>query len=622
MEKNLGHGLGLGLWLLLFVTGFQTAWAEGGIPAPLPSQIYQQNCASCHGARHNARIPTLASLRRMSAEAVLQSLEHGAMSTQARNLNSDQKRAVAEYASGRPLTNWQNGAEGKCASIEPVTSQASSSWNGWGADLGNTRYRPAESAGLREADVPKLKLRWAFAFAHQSMVMAQPSVVGGRLYIGSADGTIYSLNSSTGCVYWTAHAESGIRAAPTVVTNEDESRVIFADLAANVYAYQATTGLQLWKNKIEQFPGSRISGSPKVYEDTVYVPVSSVEENTSYDEKYECCRFRGSVVALDLKTGQQLWKTYTIPDPAARTRRSSKGTQLWGPSGAGVWSSPTLDPEHKLLYVATGNNYSEPFTGNSDAILAFDLKTGSIVWSRQITGQDIYNGGCETTSKSSCPSHPGPDHDFGSPPILVALPSGRRLLIASQKSAIVTALDPENSGEVIWQTRVGKGGPLGGVEWGASTDSEHVFVPLSDTNLAPIKNDDPDLNPNQGGGIFALDLATGKVAWHTPPPHPCAGNRHCGPANSAPTTVIPGVVFAGAVDGHIRAYSSRDGRIIWDYGTAHSYRVVNGVPDAKGGSIDSAGPVIAGGMLYMVSGYPLWGGMPGNVLLAFSVEGR
>ena len=558
----------------------------------------------------------------MSAEAILHSLESGAMKPQAEVLTAWQKRIVAEYVSGKILQTEQNTALGKCPSSEDINAQSGANWNGWGSDLSNTRFQSEKSAGLTESNIPRLKLRWAFAFPKQSMVMAQPAVIGNRIYIGSANENIYSLNSRTGCIYWNTHTEGGIRAAPNVVVEKDQNQVIFADLAANVYAFDANTGMQMWKTKVEDFPGARISGSPQIYDGVIYAPVSSVEENTSFDAKYECCRFRGSIVALDLKTGQQIWKTYTIPDPPAKTRVSSKGTQLWGPSGIGVWPSPTLDPAHNLLYVGTGNNYSEPFTPNSDAILALDMKTGKIVWSRQVTAEDIYNGNCYADGKPSCPEHQGPDVDFGSPPILVTLPSGKRLLVAGQKSAVVTALDPDNHGEIVWQTKIGQGGPLGGIEWGSSADAEHVYVPLSDT--APIfkKDEDTDLDPNKGGGVFALDLATGEIAWHATPPTACKGRHHCGPANSAPTTVIPGVVFAGAIDGHIRAYSTKDGHILWDYDTAHVYHAVNGVLNAKGGSIDSAGPVIAGGKLFVVSGYPLWGGQPGNVLLVFSVDGR
>jgi polyvinyl alcohol dehydrogenase (cytochrome) len=539
------------------------------------------------------------------------------MKPQAATLTPTQKRRLAEYVSGKTFHAGSSEEAGKCTSTDAGEAISNLSWNGWGASLANTRFQPQASSQLTAADVPRLKLRWAFAFPKQSMMAAQAAIKGDHLYIGSADGTIYSLNANSGCVDWKSHTEAGVRAAPNVVASKDQTLAIFADLAANVYAIDANTGKQIWRKKVEDFPGARISGSPQVYENTIYVPVSSVEENTSFDSKYECCRFRGSIVALNLYTGQQIWKTYTIPDPPVKTKLSSQASQLWGPSGVGVWSPPTLDPDHNRLYVTTGNNYSEPATANSDAILALDMKTGKIIWSRQITAKDIYNGNCETEDKPNCTAA-GPDSDFGGPPILLTLPSGKRLLIASQKSAVVTAVDPDNHGEIVWQTRIGRGGPLGGIEWGSSADADHLYAPLSDTTLIPKKHDDPDLSPSQGGGIFALDLATGRIAWHTSAPAACQGLGHCGPANSAPTTTITGAVFAGSVDGHIRAYSTKDGNILWDYNTARAYRAINGVTNAKGGSIDSAGPVVVEGKLFVVSGYPLWGGKPGNVLLMFS----
>jgi len=618
MTDGQRHTLILKVWLCFwFLVTAYTASAKNPSSGLL---IYKRSCDSCHGVSGNSRIPKLSSLRKMSAEFVLHSLENGVMKPQGANLTPMQKRVVAEYVSGKTLQVVSRETAGKCSLPDDVVP--SFSWNGWGAGAANTRFQSQEFGRLAAADVPKLKLRWAFAFPQQSMMAAQPAVIGNHLYIGSADGVIYALNANTGCIYWQSQTEAGIRATPTVVAAKGQTMALFADLAANIYVFDANTGKQIWKQKVEDFPGGRVSGSPQIYENTVYVPVSSVEENTSFDPKYECCRFRGSVVALDLISGRQIWKTYTVSDPPSKTRVTSNGTQLWGPSGVGVWSSPTLDPGHNRVYVATGNNYSEPASTMSDSIIALDMETGKIVWSRQITANDIYNGNCETKDKPNCLSGPGPDSDFGGPPILLTLPSGKRLLIASQKSAVVTAIDPDNQGEIVWQTRIGRGGTLGGIEWGSSADTDYLYAPLSDTALIPIKGDDPDLNPSKGGGVFALDVATGKIMWHAVPPASCRGIRHCSPANSAPTTVIPGVVFAGAVDGHIRAYSTKDGKVLWDYNTAHAYRAVNGVADARGGSVDSAGPIVAGGKLFVVSGYPLWGGKPGNVLLAFSVDGR
>jgi polyvinyl alcohol dehydrogenase (cytochrome) len=275
--------------------------------------------------------------------------------------------------------------------------------------------------------------------------------------------------------------------------------------------------------------------------------------------------------------------------------------------------------------VATGNNYSDPATATSDAVLAFEMDSGKLLWSRQITPGDAYNIACdEGENKTNCPAAKGPDFDFGSPPILVSLSSGKRLLIAGQKSGVVTAIDPDRDGEIRWQTRVSRGGDLGGIQWGSASDKERIYVAISDIVSKEVRGDDKTvamaLDPQVGGGIVALDLATGKTAWRVPPdPAACTGNPRCSPAQSAPVTAIPGAVFSGAVDGHLRAYASGDGQILWATNTAQPFETVNKVSDAHGGSIDAAGPVIVGGALYVVSGYDTWGGMPGNVLLAFEV---
>ncbi|HSS99697.1 MAG TPA: PQQ-binding-like beta-propeller repeat protein, partial [Terriglobales bacterium] len=328
MTESQGHALNLKVWLCFWF--MVTASLVSAENRPGAAQIYKQTCASCHESPASARIPGLSSLRQMSAESVLHSLQNGPMKPQAANLTPAQKRAVAKYVSGKNFRTTSNETLGKCSSPDDATPGLG--WNGWGASITNTRFQPQKSGQLAADDVPKLKLRWAFAFPKQSMMAAQPAISGNRLYIGSADGTIYSLDSNTGCIFWKSHTEAGIRAAPHIVTTKEKTLAIFADLAANVYTFDANTGEQLWQKKVEDFPGARISGSPQIYENAIYVPVSSVEENTSFDSKYECCRFRGSIVALDLNTGQEIWKTYTIPDPPAKTKLTPQGTQLWGPS--------------------------------------------------------------------------------------------------------------------------------------------------------------------------------------------------------------------------------------------------------------------------------------------------
>jgi polyvinyl alcohol dehydrogenase (cytochrome) len=162
---------------------------------------------------------------------------------------------------------------------------------------------------------------------------------------------------------------------------------------------------------------------------------------------------------------------------------------------------------------------------------------------------------------------------------------------------------------------------MGGVQWGSAADQQNVYVALSDIGRVMLAySNSTDADPKQGGGMFALRLEDGERAWYTPPPG-CGTRARCSPAQSAAVSALPGVAFSGSVDGHIRAYSATDGKIVWDFDTIRPYETVNGVA-ARGGSIDGPGPAIAGGMLFVNSGYPTAGGTPGNVLLAFSVDGK
>jgi polyvinyl alcohol dehydrogenase (cytochrome) len=395
----------------------------------------------------------------------------------------------------------------------------------------------------------------------------------------------------------------------------------FGDSSAVVYAVDASTGTLLWKTKVDDHLAARITGSPAFHHGRLYVPVASLEEGSATMANYECCRFRGSVVALDGATGKQLWKTYTVAEAARPTKKNKRGTQQWGPSGAPIWTAPTIDAVRNALYVTTGDNYSDPPTATSDAFLAMDLDSGKVLWSRQMTSSDAYNVACRLPDTTNCPDSKGPDFDFGSSPILVALPNGKRALIAGQKSGIVHAIDPDRDGQVLWQVRVGKGGIHGGIQWGSAADHSNVYVALSDAGIIAIPSTlGTEADPKAGGGMFALSLEKGERVWFSPP-SVCGERKRCSPAQSAAVTAIPGVAFSGSVDGHLRAYSAKDGAIVWDFDTVGEYKTVNGVP-GRGGSLDGPGPAISGGMIFVNSGYAIWGGMPGNVLLAFSVDGR
>jgi polyvinyl alcohol dehydrogenase (cytochrome) len=608
--------------LVLGLPGLALAQAE----APDGAALYDRNCATCHNTPVN-RTPDREALRAMTPERVLAAMETGSMVTMANNRTAMERRAIAEFVTGRrvgsPLTTTPS--RNALCSVPPANFDAAEGtrWDGWGRNSLNTRFQ--DRPGLAAADVPRLKLKWAFAFPGDLQSYSQATLAGGRVFVGSVGGKVYALNASSGCVHWFFDAGQGVRSAigigRVMTANGAREAAFFGDMEANVYALDAATGTLLWRTEVDDFPVARISGSPTFHNGRLFVPVASGEEGAGASPSYECCRFRGSVVALDAATGRQVWKTYTIPEPPKPTKKNAVGTQLWGPSGAPVWASPAIDVARNALYVTTGNNYSDPTTSLSDAFLALDLDSGKVLWSRQTTPSDAYTAACRLPDKTNCAESNGPDFDFGASPILVTLPGGRRALVAGQKSGIVYAVDPDRQGAVLWQTRIGRGGTMGGVQWGSATDGTRVYVALSDIGRVMLTySNSTDADPKQGGGMFALRLEDGERVWYTPPPG-CGARPRCSPAQSAAVSAIPGVAFSGSVDGHIRAYDAATGAIVWDFDTIRTYETVNGVP-GRGGSLDGPGPAIGGGMVFVNSGYPTAGGTPGNVLLAFSVDGR
>jgi polyvinyl alcohol dehydrogenase (cytochrome) len=577
--------------------------------------IYKAQCAACHDSPAT-RAPDRETLGLKTRSAILASLVSGTMSVVAKDLSSADKRAVAEYLGSpadpaKPSTALATAvcAHDPAALGDPL---AGSRWIGWGADLANTRFQPQKAAGISVADIPRLKLKWAFGFPEATQANAQPTFAAGRVFVGSQKGAVYALDAATGCAHWSFMAAAGVRSAigfgPVSRAGASRSVVFFGDTAANVYALDAATGEKLWQARVDDHPSARVTGGPVLHESRLYVPVSSIEEVAGGRAAYECCRFRGSVVALDAATGAVIWKSFAIPTEPRPTKKTAAGVQLWAPAGAAIWSSPTIDVKRGMIYVGTGNAYSEPAPATTNAVLALDLPTGKIRWARQITLDDVFVMGCQAANPN-CPDKVGPDFDFGASPILRSLPTGRDILIAGQKSGVAYGLDPDREGAIVWQFRAGQGGPLGGIEWGIAADEERVYVPISDV-LGPSR---------EAGGLFALRLGDGQKVWHASAPAlGCTEGRGCTGAQSAAISVIPGAVFSGSIDGHLRAYSTKDGRILWDYDTAHEFTTVNGVK-ASGGSIDAAGPVIAGGMVLTNSGYGAWRGKPGNVLLAFEV---
>jgi polyvinyl alcohol dehydrogenase (cytochrome) len=496
-----------------------------------------------------------------------------------------------------------------CATRAEPVALGSVQWNGWGRDLANTRYQPEPA--IRATDIPKLSLKWAFGF-QGGLAAGQPTMVDDRLFVTTSAGRIYSLDAKTGCTYWTYDAASGSRTAVSIgelgvpkraaiprklkrtLAHLDvikaPSAAFFGDDTGAVYALDAQKGTLLWKTQVDTHPSARILGTPILYGDKVYVAVGSNEEKSAANPSYGCCTLRGSVAALDMASGRLQWKSYTVLEEPQPTHRNSNGVQEFGPAGAAIASTPSIDVKRGVLYVSTGRSTTGIEQSLVDAVAAFGLNDGKLRWVKQLTvkGEVAQSG-------------------FISPPVLRTLSSGNEIILAGQLSGVVYGLDPDHGGEILWQSRVAAETPPenGGVAWGSAVDHRSLFVAVSGALAQP---------GNGNGSLSALDPKTGIARWHTPSPTPACSwsDGACSHAQSQAVTVMPGGVFSGSMDGHLRAYSTIDGKILWDFDTAKAYQTQNGVR-AKGGPLDYGGATIVNGSVYINSG---------NALLAFSVDGK
>jgi polyvinyl alcohol dehydrogenase (cytochrome) len=598
----------------VFLAAIGVVYAPAAVGQTPGADVYQRTCRACH-ENPDGRTPSVEALRAMTSARILRTLDFGSMMTVAYPLRRDEREAVAAFL-GKPGPEPEPSPAAFCMDRRVSLDLTDRAWNGWSPTSDNTRFVPNTVSGIAAADVPGLRLKWAFGFAGDISAFAQPTVIGDHIFVGSAGGVVHALSAASGCLRWTFQAAGPIRSSIVAAPIDGGHVLLFGDLTGWFYALDAATGKLLWKKRPEDHEAVRLSAPPVVLDGLAIIPVASWEESRALNTAYACCTFRGSLTALRIRDGSEAWRTYMVPTPAQPTGKSASGADTLGPSGIGIWGTPTLDLKRRRLYVATGNNYSLPATSLSDSVVAVDLDTGRIVWSTQALANDVYNSACSTTPRGPlCPEGSGPDHDFGSPPILVTTARGRQLLVAGQKSGIVWAFDPDDSGKVVWQRRVGKGGINGGIQWGIASDGQRVYAAVSDvvvTRTATART----LDPSAGGGLSALDVSDGTIIWRADPPACAADRPNCSPAQPAALTAIPGLVFSGSLDGHLRGYTATDGRVVWDFDTAREFETVNGVK-GRGGAIDGPGVVIANGLLLVNSGYMRFGGAPGNVLLAF-----
>ena len=620
----------------------------GAAPAGSPdgAALYQARCAGCH-EHATDRVPSREVLSQNPASFILSTLRNGVMAPMAQGLSTAEMAAIAHVVSKVPddakATKdvdvhriWGDGVEGtpldgpSCATPPPpIDLHAAAQWNGWSPTKDNARFQA--DPGLGKGDVPRLKLKWAFQYPGAKN--GQATVIGDRLFVTSMSGAVYALNARTGCVYWRHASAAATRTSVTVAALPAGAPAKYAlfisDWTKSAVALDADTGKQLWKTVIDDQPGEQMTGSLTYWDGKIFVPISSGNEAFAQSPAWECCKFRGALVALDAVSGRALWKRYTtdvVPHPF---RKNSAGKDQWGPSGGSIWTAPTIDAARRLVYVGTSNSYTDVLYDHADSVMAIEADTGRIRWSYQLTPGDNYIDGCYRTGAerpANCPNPVGPDFSIGAAPILRDLPGGKQVLVTGQKSGVIYAVDPAHDGALVWKTRVGTGSALGGVEFGTAADATRVYAGVADIVVFPRENGHP--------GLYALDLATGHLLWNTPTsikPTCRWKNMWCHGALSQAISVMPGVVFAGSYDGHFRAYDATTGKVIWDTDTGSSPVTTVAGTKAYGGVMDGSGPTIAGGMVYVHSGYAGRSGSTagrdmrnadGNVLMAFSVDGK
>jgi polyvinyl alcohol dehydrogenase (cytochrome) len=597
------------------------------VPAHPGKGVYERACAACHDHPGVTRAPAFEALRGMRYGTIHYELTEGKMQAQAAALNAAERASLIDYLVGRGVTDDAWVDRMMCTASRPTISFDAPTVSGFGFNRQNERHLSRRQAGLATADFRNLDLAWALAFPNATTMRAQAAVVGSTVFLPVSDyGQLYAIDISGAkpCFRWVYKNDIPLRtgAAYGVLPGSGRRVLIFGDVAPLVHMIDATTGQEIWHQSVRLTSLSNGTGTPFLYKDRVYVPLSASEINFGADPNHECCKTHGAVFALDALTGRVIWAAHTMQD-AKPVRDRGDGKMLWGPSGAPIWSSPAIDEKRGLLYVGTGEATSEPAEPTTDAILAIELATGAIRWRFQATQDDIFLTGCMANrSGLNCP-HYGVflDADFGASPILAIRPGKQDVLLAGQKSSTLYALDPD-TGKLLWQKNFGPGSIAGGIHWGLAYDGTRVFAPVS---VLPGRDGKP--GAGQVAALHAVNVDTGQVAWSFIAQADCSGDRpsrvkNCagGIGLSGAPTVVDGAVISGSLDGFLRAFDAASGEILFQYDTSRNFDTLNGVP-GKGGAIDNASIVAGQGYVFVNSGYGLMAGQtPGNVFLAFRAK--
>jgi polyvinyl alcohol dehydrogenase (cytochrome) len=599
-------------------------------PAHPGKAVYDKACAVCHDHPGTSRAPPFEALKGMRYGTIHFALTEGKMQAQAASLTTAERASLIDYLVGRGVIDDRWVASMMCSPPRRAAKlDAAASVASFGFDKHNQRHLTRQQAGLATADFRNLELAWALAFPQTTTMRAQAAVVGSTVFLPASDfGQLYAIEVSTDspCFKWVYKNDIPLRTgvAYGVLPGSGRKVLVFGDIAPLVHMIDATTGVEIWHRSVRLTSLSNGTGTPVIDGNRVYVPLSASEINFGADEKHLCCTTHGAVFALDATTGRVIWAAHTMKD-AQPIRDRGDGQMIWGPSGAPIWNSPSIDAKRGLLYVGTGEATSEPAEPTTDAVLAIELATGAIRWHFQATANDIFLTGCLNKRDGlNCPRD-GVflDADFGASTIFVSRPGGHDIVLAGQKSSTLWALNPD-TGKLLWSRNFGPGSIVGGIHWGIAFDGTRVFAPVS-----TFLGRDGKPGPGQVAGLHAVDVATGQEVWSFVPQPDCSEDRpqrvrNCagGLGLSGAPTVIDGAVLAGSVDGFLRAFDAATGELLFQYDTAREFETRNGVP-GKGGAIDNASIVAAGGYVFVNSGYGLFPSQtPGNVFLAFRAKPR
>lgn len=606
------------------------AQAQAIDDVPAGKQVYDQFCAACHDRpAPGDRAAPVSAIRKMSAETITTVLTTGVMKPIGDQLDRRQLRELVSYLAapeGATGTGWLD--DNRCpADRAEVKLTAKPAQTGFGVDADNSRRQTAAQAGLKTADLARLEVAWTFAMPKTTGLRGNGVVVGDTLFYPAGQaGHVVALDTQTGCLKWSSELPSGLRGSLAYgqLGKGGPMALVGGDNAGMLVALEAKTGKILWRVDPRHDPASPLSGTPLFAGDKIIVPISAMDVAAAMRPTHECCKSHGDIVAVDAATGRTLWTWHTMEMAKPLGRKNSAGIEMYGPSGAPIWSSPAYDPKRNLVYTSTGENTSPPATRTSDAVIAIDADTGKEKWVFQALANDVWNMACPVG-----PPPPGQplkpncffanegsvlrDHDFGGGPLIFRGKGGKDVIVAGQKSGDVWALDPKG-GRQLWRHQFGEGTVLGGVHWGVATDGTRVFAPINDPGVPAEQS---------AAGMHAVDVATGKIAWQWRASPDCEGDRKtrmptCAAKYglSAAPLVIDGAVLAGSLDGRLWVFEAATGKVLASYDTAQVFQPVNGIPGA-GGAIDAAGLFAGDGMVFVNSGYASFGQQPGNVLVAY-----